>query len=276
MCTHVFLKRVLFSTFLLTIFHDASWNLWSKVQVGLDKKDAQVAELYEERNGLATQVLTLTSEQERLIEVVEVMKNKTLQAANESNTDNEMLETFKKQNTALEKQTDSLNETVKELEKRLEEEGKLTAISTAALKDDLNSKLEEIKGSDTQLREAINEVDKLRQELVAMSTELKGKSDESEQLINVDEDDEDDTIKSSIMTPSASASASATSSTRGASDSQILVLCNDIKTMKDQLQRTAGKFITKIRSQKAQVFFYFERTYVYLVICVLEEIQWYC
>ena len=201
------------------------------------------------------------------------MKNKTLQAANESNTDNEMLETFKKQNTALEKQTDSLNETVKELEKRLEEEGKLTAISTAALKDDLNSKLEEIKGSDTQLREAINEVDKLRQELVAMSTELKGKSDESEQLINVDEDDEDDTIKSSIMTPSASASASATSSTRGASDSQILVLCNDIKTMKDQLQRTAGKFITKIRSQKAQVFFYFERTYMYLVICVLEEIQ---
>ena len=222
--------------------------------------------MYEERNGLAKQVLTLTSEQERLIEAVEVMKNKTLQAANESTTNNEMLDTLKKQNTILEKQTDTLNETVKELEKRLEEEGNLSASSTAALKADLNSKLDVIKESDTQLKGAINEVGNLRQELVAMS-------DESEQLMNIDEDEEDDTVKSSIMTPSASASASATSSTLVASDSQILVLCNDIKTMKDQLQRTAGKFITKIRSQKAQVLLYFERMYAHLVVCVLVEIQ---
>lgn len=197
---------------------------------------------------------------------MEVMENKSLQAANESNTNNEMLETFKMQNTALEKQSDTLNDTVKELKKRLEEEGKLSASSTAALKEDLNSKLEDIKGSDTQLKEAIKEVDNLRKELVAMSTELKGKSDESEQLINVDE--EDDTIKSSIMTPSATSSALVVLP----SDSQILVLCNDIKTMKDQLQRTAGKFITKIRSQKAQVLSYIERMYVHLVMkCVYQR-----
>ena len=179
-----------------------------------------------------------------------------------------MLETFKRHNAALEKQSNTLNETVKELEKRLEEEGKLSASSTAALKADLNLKLQDIKGSDTQLKEAIIEVDNLRQEIVAMSTELKGKSDESEQLINIDVDEEDDTIKSSaMMTPSATSSALVVLP----SDSQILVLCADIKTMKDQLQRTAGKFITKIRSQKAQVLFCIGRMYVHLVMCVLEE-----
>ena len=174
---------------------------------------------------------------------MEVASRKSLEVAEESSINDNLVLTLRKKNAELEKKVDTQQTTIAKLEERVEEEGRISAISTAALRADLDLKLEEIKVSDTQLKGAIHEVEDLRKELAEMSTELKCKSDEAEQLTNVDD----------VHNAAQISATTATLVTLEASDSQILVLCNDIKTMKDQLQRTAGKYISKIRSQKAQV-----------------------
>ena len=210
--------------------------------MGLDKKDSQVAELYEERNGLAKQVLTLQNEQERLIEEMEVIKRKLNEAVEESSTNNDVVQTLKGKNIELVKQSETLNETIttlKEKVERAEEEERLSASNIAALKADC-----------TELKGVINEVQSLREELAKMCIELKGKSDDSAQLIDIDEDENEghdtvNAVKLGVIPVKLAVSE--------AGNTQIMVLCNDIKSMKDQMQKTTCTFISKIKSQTAQV-----------------------
>ena len=218
--------------------------------MGLDKKDAQVAELYEERNGLANQVLTLKNGQERLIEEMEIIKRKSIEAVEESSTNNDVVMTLKEKNVELEKLSETLHKTITSLQDKAEEAeevGRLSASNIATLRADLHSKLEEIKGSDTELKGVINEVQSLREELAKMCLETKGKSNDSDQLIDVDEDDHHtvNAVKVSVIPATLAVSAGG--------NSQILVLYNDIQSMKDQMRKTSRTFISKIKSQTTQV-----------------------
>jgi DNA repair exonuclease SbcCD ATPase subunit len=184
---------------------------------------------------------------------MEAIKRKSIKAVEESSSNNDAVQTLKEKNIELEKQSETLNETITTLKDKVdkaEEEERMSLSNIAALTNDLNLKLEEMKGSDTELKGVINEVQGLRKELAKMCNETKDKSNDSAQLIDMEEDENEGHDKVNAVKL---AGTPAKLDVSKAGNTQIIVLCNDIKSMRDQMQKTTSTFISKIKSQTAQV-----------------------